>query len=298
MLRELTELVILIRNIIILYTILKFFGYVNCQTESVNVELSETVTSEKLGSICFYVPQSAINELSGNNQNPTWDVIMKRLLVSQGIPMELSHIVPYTGSDNLVELKSKCDYNIYIINSDALTNIDYTLQRLMNVWRCTVYNYNAYFYEQKPGHYLHYIDKDSCSAVACPLDDTTLGIGCVSNNLNTYEKLSDDSAYIDTIDGVKYRMNISTPSAQCSYEDCELLYADKSSYVILASATQSIKITDTDLNPLTLDNNLNLSRFNFRKWWDIFYKIIQLTNNIIQGMSKRSDESYMYVLYR
>lgn len=300
MFKLLNDIVIFIRNLIILIAILRFFGYTLAQTENVNVEFPETVVSERLGSICIYVPKTAADEMATNNPTVTWDVIVRKLLVSQGVTEGMSHLLKYDDYPSLFKMKSRCDYNIYVVDGDSQTiNTEYAVQLLLNKWLCTEYNFDVYFYEQQQNHYLHYTDVGTCAAVACPLDSETLGIGCVSNDITTYETVSDDSAFIDLVDGVRYRMNISTNAAGCYYEDCEIIGTDPSAYLVIATKSQQVRSFDDDLDPISQNMKGRAARFNFKKWWDLFYKVVQVVNQIVQGMSKRvSNSNYMQQYYK
>lgn len=291
----LNDLVILIRNIIILIAILRIFGYAEI-TENVDVELSDTAIADRRGTVCLYVPNKAATELAKNNAKPTWQEILNQLFITQGIPLGDVKYILYTEVDELFQLKSRCNYNLYVVHGPD--DLSYTAQLLLNKWECTDYNFNVYYYEQQERHYLKFKSSGTkCAAVACPIDSTTLGIGCVSTDVKTYELVTQSDAFIDLIDQQRYRMNITgTQAVNCHYQDCKLVGPDYSSYLIVASTESYFRNVDGDLDPLT-PAGARMSRINFKQWWQVFYQIVQMVNNIINQMTK-TGTYYAYNLYR
>lgn len=289
------DLVVLVRNIIILIAILRFFGYAKL-TEDINVELSDTALADRRGTVCLYIPEAAVTALAKNNAKPTWQEILNQLFVTQGIPIGDMTYTQYKDVNELFQSKSKCNYNLYIVHGPD--DLSYTAQLLLNKWECTKYDYNVYYYEQQEGNYLKFKGSGtSCTAVACPIDPTTLGIGCVSTDTNTYESVTQSDAFIDLIDQQKYRMNITGAQAiNCYYENCKLIGPDYSSYLIVASTESYFRNVDGDLNPLT-PASARMSRINYKQWWQVFYQIVQVINNILNQMTK-TGTYYASNLYR
>lgn len=281
----LNDLVVLIRNIIILIAVLRFFGYAQ-YTENIDIELSDTALAEKRGTICLYIPTAAATELGKNNAKPTWQEILNQLFLTQGILMGDVTYIQYNEVNELFQSKTRCNYNIYVVHGPD--DLSYTAQLLLNKWECVKYDFNIYYYEQQKGNYLKFKGSGvNCNAVACPVDISTLGIGCVSTDANTYELVTQNDAFIDLIDQQKYRMNITgTQSINCYYEDCKLIGPDYSSYLIVASTESYFRNVDGDLDPLT-PAGARMTRINFKKWWQVFYQIVQIINDLVNRMTKK-----------
>nr|ATE46289.1 outer capsid protein [Porcine rotavirus C] len=248
-------------------------------------------------SLCIYFPNAAIGSpgpgkadglLNDNNYAQT----LAALFETKGLPKGSVIFKTYTKtSDFINSVEMTCSYNLVIIpdeptNSEAIEQI---AEWILNVWQCDDMNLDIYTYEQLNNNNLWAAFGDDCDVSVCPLDSTMNGLGCSPASTETYEVVSNDTqlALIDVVDNVRHRIQMN--QINCELKNCVKGEARLNTAIIRVSTSSSF---DNSLSPLNNGQTTRSFRINAKKWWKIFYTIVDYINTIIQTMSPRHRAIY------
>nr|BCU08707.1 polyprotein [Bovine rotavirus C] len=263
-----------------------------------NVEgVINTTNIFNVESLCIYFPNSAVGQpgpgksdglINDNNYAQTLAVLFE----TKGFPKGSVNFNTYTKlSDFINSIEMTCSYNIIII-PETLANsetIEQVAEWVLNVWKCDNMNVDIYTYEQVGKDNFWAAFGDDCDVAVCPLDTTMNGIGCTPASTETYEVLSNDTqlALIDVVDNVKHRIQLN--QVTCKLRNCVKGEARLNTAIVRISNLSSF---DNSLSPLNNGQKTRSFKINAKKWWKIFYTIIDYINTFIQSMTPRHRAIY------
>nr|AIO05684.1 VP7 [Porcine rotavirus C] len=263
-----------------------------------NVETIINVTNSfDVKSLCIYFPNAVVGsqgpgKTDGYLNDRNYAQTIAALFETKGFPKGSIMLKTYTKvSDFIDSVEMTCSYNIVII-PDSLTNseaIERIAEWILNVWRCDDMNLDIYTYEQTGIDNLWAAFGSDCDISVCPLDTTMNGIGCSPASTETYEVLSNDTqlALLNVVDNIKHRIQMNT--ASCKLKNCVKGEARLNTALIRVSTSSSF---DNSLSPLNDGQTTRSFRINAKKWWTIFYTIVDYINTIIQNMTPRHRAVY------
>ncbi|BAV31527.1 VP7 [Porcine rotavirus C] len=248
-------------------------------------------------SLCIYFPNAAIGSpgpgkddglLNDNNYAQT----LATLFETKGFPKGSVILKTYVRvADFINSVETTCSYNLVIIpdepnNSESIEQI---AEWILNVWRCDDMDLNIYTYEQTGIDNLWAAFGDDCDISVCPLDTTMNGIGCSPASTETYEVVSNntDLTLVNVVDNVKHRIQMNT--GHCKLKNCIKGEARLNTAIIRVSTSSSF---DNSLSPLNHGQTARSFRINAKKWWKIFYTIVDYINTLIQSMTPRHRAIY------
>nr|BAQ15442.1 viral protein 7 [Porcine rotavirus C] len=252
-------------------------------------------------SLCIYFPNAAIGSpgsgkadglLNDNNYAQT----LATLFETKGFPKGSVIFKTYTKtSDFINSIEMTCSYNLVIIpdepnNSEAIEQI---AEWILNAWQCDDMNLEIYTYEQVNKDNLWAAFGEDCDISVCPLDTAMNGIGCSPASTETYEVVSNDTqlALIDVVNNVKHRIQMSSTvnQLQCKLKNCIKGESRLNTAIIRISTSSSF---DNSLSPLNNGQMTRSFKINAKKWWKIFYTIVDYINTLIQSMTPRHRAVY------
>lgn len=263
-----------------------------------NVEGVINITDQfTVDSLCIYFPNAAVGSpgpgkadglLNDNNYAQT----LAALFETKGFPKGSVTFKTYVKtSDFISSVEMTCSYNLVIIpdepkNSEAIEQI---AEWILNVWQCDDMNLEIYTYEQINSNNLWTAFGEDCDVSVCPLDSTMNGIGCSPASTETYEVVSNNTqlALINVVDNVKHRIQMN--QLNCRIKNCIKGEARLNTAIMRVSNSSSF---DNSLSPLNDGQTTRTFKINAKKWWKIFYTIVDYINTIIQTMSPRHRAVY------
>nr|QLJ94235.1 VP7 [Rotavirus A] len=249
--------------------------------------VSTNITTEKpflTSTLCIYYPNDVITEI----QDDKWKDTLSKLFLTKGWPTGSVFFKDYEDLAKFsINPQLYCDYNIIIMRYYENMTLDMSelADLLLNEWLCNPMDIVLYYYQQS-GEANKWISMgEECTVKVCPLDTQTLGIGCTTTDINTFEVLANAEklAITDVVDGVNYKINISTQS--CTIRNCNKLGPRENVAVIQVGGPEILDIT---ADPTTAPQIERMMRVNWKKWWQVFYTIVDYINQIVRVMSKRS----------
>nr|QLK97410.1 viral protein 7 [Rotavirus A] len=243
--------------------------------------------------LCLYYPTEARTQINDNE----WKDTLSQLFLTKGWPTGSVYFNEY--SDVLefsVDPKLYCDYNIVLIKFASGQELDISelADLILNEWLCNPMDITLYYYQQT-GEANKWISMgSSCTVKVCPLNTQTLGVGCQTTNTNTFETVAESEklAIVDVVDGVNHKLNIT--STTCTIRNCNKLGPRENVAIIQVGGSNILDIT---ADPTTSPQTERMMRVNWKKWWQVFYTVVDYINQIVQVMSKRSrslDSSSFY----
>nr|QGH58822.1 outer capsid protein VP7 [Rotavirus C] len=264
-----------------------------------NVEIVINATDPfNVESLCIYFPNVGIGwpgpgKTNGYLNDGNYAQTFATLFETKGFPRGSVILKTYTKtSDFISSVEMTCSYNMVIItdnpnNSEAIEQI---AEWVLNVWKCDDMNLEIYTYEQANKDNLWAAFGDDCDISVCPLDTTMNGIGCSPASTETYEVVSNNTqlSLINVVDNVKHRIS-SVNQLHCKLKNCIKGEARLNTAVIRVSTSSSF---DNSLSPLNNGQTTRSFRINAKKWWKIFYTIIDYINTIMQTMTPRHRAIY------
>ncbi|BAV31538.1 VP7 [Porcine rotavirus C] len=272
--------------------------FINDISYNGNVEGVINITDQfTVDSLCIYFPNAAVGSpgpgkvdglLNDNNYAQT----LAALFETKGFPKGSVTFKTYVKtSDFINSVEMTCSYNLVIIpdepkNSEAIEQI---AEWILNVWQCDDMNLEIYTYEQINSNNLWTAFGEDCDVSVCPLDSTMNGIGCSPASTETYEVVSNDTqlALINVVDNVKHRIQMN--QLKCRIKNCIKGEARLNTAIMRVSNSSSF---DNSLSPLNDGQTTRTFKINAKKWWKIFYTIVDYINTIIQTMSPRHRAVY------
>nr|QGH58831.1 outer capsid protein VP7 [Rotavirus C] len=263
-----------------------------------NIETVVNATNPfNVESLCIYFPLSAVGlpgpgKADGMLNDNNYASTLAALFETKGFPKVLVNFKTYTKSSDFINsVEMTCSYNLVII-PDSLTDseaIEQIAEWILNVWQCDDMNLDIYTYEQPGNENIWAAFGRDCDISVCPLDTTMNGIGCSPASTETYEVVSNDTqlAYLDVVDNVRHRIQMN--QAKCQIKNCVKGEARRNTASVRISTSSSF---DNSLSPLNNGQMTRSFKINAKKWWKIFYTIVDYINKFIQTMTPRHRAIY------
>ncbi|ANS11444.1 VP7 [Rotavirus A] len=234
--------------------------------------------------LCLYYPTEASTEINDNS----WKDTLSQLFLTKGWPTGSVYFKEYTDIAAFsVDPQLYCDYNVVLMKYDAALQLDMSelADLILNEWLCNPMDVTLYYYQQSDEANKWISMGQSCTIKVCPLNTQTLGIGCLTTDTATFEEIATNEklAITDVVDGVNYKLNVSTTT--CTIRNCKKLGPRENVAVIQVGGSDIIDMT---ADPTTAPQTERMMRINWKKWWQVFYTVVDYVNQIISAMSKRS----------
>ncbi|AFI59741.1 outer capsid surface protein [Human rotavirus A] len=234
--------------------------------------------------LCLYYPTEAATEINDNS----WKDTLSQLFLIKGWPTGSIYFKDYTDIASFsVDPQLYCDYNLVLMKYDATLQLDMSelADLLLNEWLCNPMDITLYYYQQTDEANKWISMGSSCTIKVCPLNTQTLGIGCLTTDTNTFEEVATAEKLVitDVVDGVNHKLNVTTNT--CTIRNCKKLGPRENVAVIQIGGPDVLDIT---ADPTTMPQTERMMRVNWKKWWQVFYTIVDYVNQIVQAMSKRS----------
>nr|UMZ45270.1 VP7 [Rotavirus A] len=243
--------------------------------------------------LCLYYPTEAQTQISDNE----WKDTLSQLFLTKGWPPGSVYFNEYSNVlEFSVNPKLYCDYNVVLIRFASGEELDISelADLILNEWLCNPMDITLYYYQQT-GEANKWISMgSSCTVKVCPLNTQTLGVGCQTTNTNTFETVAESEklAIVDVVDGVNHKLDVT--STTCTIRNCNKLGPRENVAIIQVGGSNILDIT---ADPTTSPQTERMMRVNWKKWWQVFYTVVDYINQIVQVMSKRSrslDSSSFY----
>nr|WGG26277.1 VP7 protein [Porcine rotavirus A] len=250
-------------------------------TPYTNSTMSETFLASTL---CLYYPNEASTQIADDK----WKDTLSQLFLTKGWPTGSVYFKEYTDVASFsVDPQLYCDYNIVIMKYDGNSQLDMSelADLILNEWLCNPMDISLYYYQQTDEANKWISMGTSCTIKVCPLNVQTLGIGCLTTDPRTFEEVAsaEKLAITDVVDGVEHKLDVTT--ATCTIRNCKKLGPRENVAVIQVGGSNILDIT---ADPTTAPQTERMMRINWKKWWQVFYTIVDYVNQIVQVMSKRS----------
>nr|ALQ11657.1 glycosylated outer capsid protein [Human rotavirus A] len=234
--------------------------------------------------LCLYYPTEAATEINDNS----WKDTLSQLFLIKGWPTGSIYFKDYIDIASFsVDPQLYCDYNLVLMKYDATLQLDMSelADLLLNEWLCNPMDITLYYYQQTDEANKWISMGSSCTIKVCPLNTQTLGIGCLTTDTNTFEEVATAEKLVitDVVDGVNHKLNVTTNT--CTIRNCKKLGPRENVAVIQVGGPDVLDIT---ADPTTMPQTERMMRVNWKKWWQVFYTIVDYVNQIVQAMSKRS----------
>nr|AFR33153.1 VP7 [Porcine rotavirus] len=244
-------------------------------------------TSEEIlltSTLCIYYPTEAKNEISDTE----WENTLSQLLLTKGWPTGSVYFKEYANIATFsINPQLYCDYNIVLMRYDTTSELDASelADLILNEWLCNPMDISLYYYQQSSESNKWISMGNNCTVKVCPLNTQTLGIGCKTTEVNTFETVaqSEKLAITDVVNGVNHKISISTST--CTIRNCNKLGPRENVAIIQVGGPNVLDIT---ADPTTAPQIQRIMRINWKKWWQVFYTVVDYINQIVKVMSKRS----------
>nr|ABK55145.1 outer capsid protein [Equine rotavirus] len=234
--------------------------------------------------LCLYYPTEAATEINDNS----WKDTLSQLFLTKGWPTGSVYFKEYTDIASFsVDPQLYCDYNVVLMKYDVTLQLDMSelADLILNEWLCNPMDITLYYYQQTDEANKWISMGSSCTIKVCPLNTQTLGIGCLTTDTTTFEEVATAEKLVitDVVDGVNHKLDVTT--ATCTIRNCKKLGPRENVAVIQVGGSDVLDIT---ADPTTAPQAERMMRINWKKWWQVFYTVVDYVNQIIQAMSKRS----------
>nr|ACF16968.1 VP7 [Human rotavirus A] len=234
--------------------------------------------------LCLYYPTEARTEINDNS----WTDTLSQLFLTKGWPTGSVYFKEYTDIASFsVDPQLYCDYNLVLMKYDANLQLDMSelADLILNEWLCNPMDITLYYYQQTDEANKWISMGSSCTIKVCPLNTQTLGIGCQTTDVSTFEEVANAEKLVitDVVDGVNHKLDVTT--ATCTIRNCKKLGPRENVAVIQVGGADILDIT---ADPTTAPQTERMMRVNWKKWWQVFYTVVDYINQIVQAMSKRS----------
>nr|AFV27497.1 outer capsid protein VP7 [Porcine rotavirus A] len=293
MLKSLTRIMdfIIYRFLLIVFILSPFL---NAQNYGINLPITGSMdtpyansTQEEVfltSTICLYYPIEAATEINDNS----WKDTLSQLFLTKGWPTGSIYFKDYSGIASFsVDPQLYCDYNPVLMKYDAALQLDMSelADLILNEWLCNPMDITLYYYQQTDETNKWISMGTSCTIKVCPLNTQTLGIGCLTTDTGTFEEVATAEKLVitDVVDGVNHKLSVTTNT--CTIRNCKKLGPRENVAVIQVGGSDVLDIT---ADPTTAPQTERMMRVNWKKWWQVFYTIVDYVNQIVQVMSKRS----------
>nr|QDM35324.1 VP7 [Rotavirus A] len=234
--------------------------------------------------LCLYYPTEAATEINDNS----WKDTLSQLFLTKGWPTGSVYFKDYTNIASFsVDPQLYCDYNVVLMKYDATLLLDMSelADLILNEWLCNPMDISLYYYQQNSESNKWISMGTDCTVKVCPLNTQTLGIGCLTTDATTFEEVATSEKLVitDVVDGVNHKLDVTT--ATCTIRNCKKLGPRENVAVIQVGGSDILDIT---ADPTTAPQTERMMRINWKKWWQVFYTVVDYVDQIIQVMSKRS----------
>ncbi|BAQ95465.1 VP7 [Equine rotavirus A] len=249
-------------------------AYVNSTQE--NIFLTST--------LCLYYPTEAATQIDDNS----WKDTISQLFLTKGWPTGSVYLKEYTDITSFsIDPQLYCDYNVVLMKYDEALQLDMSelADLILNEWLCNPMDITLYYYQQTDETNKWISMGSSCTIKVCPLNTQTLGIGCLTTNVATFEEVATSEKLVitDVVDGVDHKIDVTTTT--CTIRNCKKLGPRENVAIIQVGGSDILDIT---ADPTTAPQIARMMRMNWKKWWQVFYTVVDYINQIVQVMSKRS----------
>nr|ACM47530.1 outer capsid protein VP7 [Bovine rotavirus A] len=255
-------------------------------TGSMDTTYANSTQSEPFltSTLCLYYPVEASNEIADTE----WKNTLSQLFLTKGWPTGSVYFKEYTDIAAFsVDPQLYCDYNLVLMKYDSTLELDMSelADLILNEWLCNPMDITLYYYQQTDEANKWISMGSSCTVKVCPLNTQTLGIGCLTTDPNTFETVATTEKLVitDVVDGVNHKLDVTTTT--CTIRNCKKLGPRENVAVIQVGGANILDIT---ADPTTAPQTERMMRVNWKKWWQVFYTVVDYVNQIIQAMSKRS----------
>nr|AIY25921.1 glycoprotein [Rotavirus A] len=234
--------------------------------------------------LCLYYPTEASTQISDGE----WKDSLSQMLLTKGWPTGSVYFKEYSNIvDFSVDPQLYCDYNLVLMKYDQNLELDMSelADLILNEWLCNPMDITLYYYQQS-GESNKWISMgSSCTVKVCPLNTQTLGIGCQTTNVDSFETVAENEklAIVDVVDGINHKINLTTTT--CTIRNCKKLGPRENVAVIQVGGANILDIT---ADPTTNPQIERMMRVMCGGWGQIYYTIVDYINQIVQVMSKRS----------
>nr|ASR91794.1 VP7 [Rotavirus A] len=233
---------------------------------------------------CLYYPTEVKNEISDNE----WENTLSQLFLTKGWPTGSVYFKDYNDITTFsMNPQLYCDYNIVLMRYDNTSELDASelADLILNEWLCNPMDISLYYYQQNSESNKWISMGTDCTVKVCPLNTQTLGIGCKTTDVDTFEIVASSEKLVitDVVNGVNHKINISINT--CTIRNCNKLGPRENVAIIQVGGPNALDIT---ADPTTVPQVQRIMRVNWKKWWQVFYTVVDYINQIIQVMSKRS----------
>nr|BAB40365.1 VP7 [Equine rotavirus] len=249
-------------------------AYVNSTQE--NIFLTST--------LCLYYPTEAATQIDDSS----WKDTISQLFLTKGWPTGSVYLKEYTDITSFsIDPQLYCDYNVVLMKYDEALQLDMSelADLILNEWLCNPMDITLYYYQQTDETNKWISMGSSCTIKVCPLNTQTLGIGCLTTNVATFEEVATSEKLVitDVVDGVDHKIDVTTTT--CTIRNCKKLGPRENVAIIQVGGSDILDIT---ADPTTAPQIARMMRMNWKKWWQVFYTVVDYINQIVQVMSKRS----------
>uniref|UniRef100_P33492 Outer capsid glycoprotein VP7 n=2 Tax=Rotavirus A (isolate RVA/Human/-/RK9/XXXX/GXP[X]) TaxID=33722 RepID=VP7_ROTH9 len=250
-------------------------------TPYINSTVSESFLTSTL---CIYYPNDVTNQITDNK----WKDTLSQLFLTKGWSTGSVYFKEYADLASFsVNPRLYCDYNIVLMKYDGNSQLDMSelADLILNEWLCNPMDVKLYYYQQTDEANKWISMGDSCTIKVCPLNSQTLGIGCSTTDPTTFEEVASIEKLVitDVVDGINHKLDVTT--ATCTIRNCKKLGPRENVAIIQVGGSNILDIT---ADPTTAPQTERMMRINWKKWWQVFYTIVDYVNQIVQVMSKRS----------
>nr|AFV27498.1 outer capsid protein VP7 [Porcine rotavirus A] len=255
-------------------------------TGSMDASYANSTSKEPFltSTLCIYYPTQAKTEISDTE----WENTLSQLLLTKGWPTGSVYFKEYANIAAFsIDPQLYCDYNIVLMRYDTTSELDASelADLILNEWLCNPMDVSLYYYQQNSESNKWISMGNDCTVKVCPLNTQTLGIGCKTTEVNTFETVAQSEKLVitDVVNGVNHKISVSTST--CTIRNCNKLGPRENVAIIQVGGPNTLDIT---ADPTTAPQIQRMMRINWKKWWQVFYTVVDYIDQIIRIMSKRS----------
>nr|UKG23792.1 VP7 [Rotavirus A] len=245
--------------------------------------------------LCLYYPRKAVVALNDTE----WTNTLSQLFIVKGWPKGSVYFKEFEDLKKFaINPQFYCDYNVVLAMIEADNPDDEEIPEIadliLNEWMCNPIDITMYYYTQMDENNKWIGMGENCTISVCPLNTATLGIGCTVSDNTTFENVAESQtlAVVNVVDQVQHK--IAYDVQKCTLRNCNKLGPRENVAIIQIGGAQFVDMSD---NPATDPRVLRMMRINWKKWWEIFYTIVDYVNQIVQVMSKRARSIDSYAFY-
>jgi len=260
---------------------------VSSDLHSYPANMQTNITTESpfmTSTLCLYYPNTADVGMDDAN----WKETVAQLFVTKGWPSTSVYFNDYNTLDQFsINPQFYCDYNIVIVEytTNNLMDINEIVNLILYNWECNPMDINLYYYAQTSNDNKWIASGNNCTVSVCPLNTQTLGIGCSTTDNATFEQiaLSEKLVIMDVVDDVNYKIALNQQT--CTIKNCNKKDERLNVAVLQVGGPDFIDLSE---DPVTVSKDPRVLRIQWKKWWQVFYTIVDYINNLVNVMFARS----------